>query len=155
MSSNTTSIIVVQLLSHVQLFVTPWTAIRQASLSFIISLNFLKLISIESVMPSSHLILCRPFLLLHSIIPSIRVFSNELYLCIRWPKYWSFSFSISPSNEYSELIPLELTSLTSLVSQELSRVCVRNYTLSTHSFTVANYFIIFSMLYVTCILYVS
>ena len=90
------------MLSHVQFFVTPWTAAHQASLSFTISQSFLKLTSIESVMPSNHLILCRPFLLLPSIFPSIRVFSNEQSLCIRWSKYWSFS--ISPSNEYSGLI---------------------------------------------------
>ena len=83
---------------------TPWTAARQASLSFTISLSLLKLMSSESVMPSSHLILCRPLLLLPSIISSIRVFSNESVLHIRWPKYWSFSFSISPSSEYSGLI---------------------------------------------------
>ena len=83
---------------------TPRTAARQASLSITISRSLLKLTSIESVMPSNHLILYSPLLLLPSIFPSIRVFSKELVLCIRWPKYWSFSFSISPSNEYSELI---------------------------------------------------
>ena len=93
----------VQSLSHVRLFVTSWTAARQASLSIINSWSSLKLMSIESVTPSNHLILCRPFLLLPSIFPSIRVFSNESVLRIRWPKYWSFSFSISPSNEYSGL----------------------------------------------------
>ena len=91
-------------LSHVQHFVTPWTAERQASLSFTNSWSLLKLMPIESVMPSNHLILCRPFLLLPSIPPSIRVFSNESTLRMRWPKYWSFSFSISHSNEYSGLI---------------------------------------------------
>ena len=85
-------------------FVTPWTAAYQASLSFTISWSLFKLTSIESVMPSNHLVLCCPLLLLFSIFPSIRVFSNELALQIRWPKYWSFSFSISPSNEYSKLI---------------------------------------------------
>ena len=94
----------VQLLSHVQLFVTPWTAACQASLSITNSQSLIKLISIKSVMPSNHLILCHPLLLLLSIFPSIRVFSNESVLRIRWPKYWSFSFSISPSNEYSGLI---------------------------------------------------
>ena len=92
---------VVQLLSHVQLFATPWTAACQASLFFTISWSFLRLMSIESVMPSNHFILCLPVLLLPSISPSIRVFSNESAFCIRWPKYWSFS--ISPSNEYSGL----------------------------------------------------
>ena len=91
-------VIVVQLLSPVQLFATPWTAARQISLSFTISWNPLKLMSIESVMPYNHLILHRPLLLLPSIFPSIMVFSNELVLLVRWPKYWSFSFSISPFN---------------------------------------------------------
>ena len=94
----------VQSLSRVWLFETPWTATRQASLSIINCQSLLKLMSIESVMPSNHLILCRPLLLLLSIFPSIRVFSIELALHISWPKYWSFSFSISPSNEYSGLI---------------------------------------------------
>ena len=84
--------------------VTPWTAARQASLSSTFSQSLLKLMSIESVMPSNHLILCQPLLLLPSIFPSIRVFCNESAVHIRWPKYWSFSFSISPSNEYSVLI---------------------------------------------------
>ena len=96
------SISSVQLLSCVPMdFASPWTAACQASLSFTISQSLLKLMSIESVMPYNHLILCRPLLLLPSIFPSIRVFSNELVLCIRWPKYWSFSLSLSPSNEYS------------------------------------------------------
>ena len=98
----------VQWLSHIQLFVTPWTAVRQASLSITNSRSLLKLLSIESVMPSNHLILCHPLLLLPSIFPSIGVFSNESALHIRWPKYWSFSFSISPSNEYSGLISFRM-----------------------------------------------
>ena len=98
----------VQLLSHVRLFATPWTAACQTSLSITNSWSLLKLMSIELVMPSNHLILCHPLLLLRSIFPSIRVFSNELALCIRWPKYWSFSFSISPSNEYSRLISFRI-----------------------------------------------
>ena len=89
----------VQSLSHVRLFETPWTAARQASLFITNSWSLLKLMSIKSVMPSNHLILCRPLLLFPSIFPSMSVFSNESLLCIRWPKYWSFSFSISPSNE--------------------------------------------------------
>ena len=93
----------VQSLSRVWLFATPWIAARQASLSITISWVSLKLMSIESVMPSNRLILCRPLLLPPSIFPSIRVFSNESVLRIRWPKYWSFSFSISPYNEYSGL----------------------------------------------------
>ena len=91
----------VQLLSHVQLFVTPWTAAHQAALSITNSQSLLKLMSIELVMPSNHLILCRPLLLPPSIFPSIRVFSHESTLHIRWPKYWNFSFSISPSDEHS------------------------------------------------------
>ena len=98
----------VQLLSHVQLFATPQTAACQVSLSITNSWSLFKLMSIESVMPSNHLILCRPLLLMPSIFPSIRVFSNESVLCIKWPKYWSFSFSISPSNEYSGLISFRI-----------------------------------------------
>ena len=98
------TVVVFQSLSHVQFFATTWTAAHQASLSFTISQSLLKLMSIESVMPSNHLILCCPLLLLPSVFPSIRVFSSESVLRTRWPKYWSFSFSISPSNEYSGLI---------------------------------------------------
>ena len=98
----------VQSLSSIQLFTTPWTAAHQASLSLTNSQSFLKLMSIESVMPSNHLILCHPLLLPPSIFPSIRVFSNESVLHIRWPKYWSFSFSISPSNDYSGLISFRM-----------------------------------------------
>ena len=94
----------VQSLSWVRHFETPWTAARQASLSITNSWSFLKLMSVESVMPSNHLIPCRPLLLLPSIFPSIRVFFNESALHIRWPKYWSFSFNISPSNEHPRLI---------------------------------------------------
>ena len=99
---------------------TPWTAARQASLSITNSRSLPELTSIELVMPSSHLILCRPLLLLPSIFPSIRVFSNESVLCIRWPKYWSFSFSISPSNEYSGLISFRMDCLDFLAVQEYS-----------------------------------
>ena len=98
----------VQLLSRVQLFATPWTAACQASLSNTNSWSLPKLMSIESVMPSNHLTLCRPLLLLPSIFPSIRVFSSESALCIRWPKYWSFSFSIRPSNEHPGLISFRM-----------------------------------------------
>ena len=94
----------VQLLSHVQLFATPWTVAHQASLSITNFRSLHKLMSIKLVMPSNHLILCHPLLLLPSIFPNIRVFSNESILCMRWLKYWSFSFSISPSSEYSGLI---------------------------------------------------
>ena len=98
----------VQLLSLSELFATLWTSALQASLSITNSWSLPKLLSIESVMPSNYLILCRPFLLLPSIFPSIRLFSNESALCIRWPKYWNFSFSISPSNAYSELISFRI-----------------------------------------------
>ena len=97
--------------------VTPWTAAHQASLSFTNSRSLLKLMSIASVMPSNHRILCHPLLLLPSVFPSIRVFSNESVLHIRWPKYWSFSFSISPSNEYSGLISLKIDWLDLLAVQ--------------------------------------
>ena len=107
----------IQLLSHVGLFATPWTAKHQASLSITNSQSLFKLRSIESVMPSNHRILCHPLLLLPSVFPTIRVFSNESVLRIRWPKYWSFSFSISPSNEYSELISLRMDSLDLLAVQ--------------------------------------
>ena len=93
---------------RVRLFATPWTAAHQASLSFTNSQSFLKLMSIESVMPFNHLILCRPLLLPPSIFPNIGIFSNESVLCIRWPKYWSFSFRISPTNEYSGLISFRI-----------------------------------------------
>ena len=95
-------------LSHVRLFVIPWTAAHQASLSITNSQSLLKLMSIESVMPSNHLILCCPLLLPPSILPSIRVFSNESVLHIRWPKYWSFSFNISPSNEHPGMISFRM-----------------------------------------------
>ena len=98
----------VQPLSRVQLFVTPWTAARQASLSITNSQSLLKLMSIESVMPSHHLILCHPLLLPPSIFPNIRVFSNESALRIRWPKYWSFSFNTRPSNEHPGLISFSM-----------------------------------------------
>ena len=112
----------VQLLSHVQLFATSWTAACQASLSITNSWSLLKFMSIESVMPSNHLILCHPLLLLPSIFTSIRLFSNESVLRIRWPRYRSFSFSISPSNEYSGLISFSIEGLISLQSKRLSRV---------------------------------
>ena len=98
----------VQLLSHVRLFATPWTAAHQASLSITNSQSLLILMSIESVMPSNHLILCWPLLLLPSIFPSISVFANETVLCIRWTNYWSFSISIHPSNEYSGLVSFRI-----------------------------------------------
>ena len=110
-------IVVVRLLSHVRLFAALWTAAHQASLSFTILQSLLKLMSIESMKPSNHLILCHPHLLLPSVFPNIRVFSNELALSIRWPKYWSFSFSNSLSNGYSVLIPLGLAGLITFLSK--------------------------------------
>ena len=107
----------VQLLSRVQLFATPWIAALQSSLSITNSRSLLKLMSIESVMPSNHLILCHPLLLPPSIFPSIRVFTNESVLCIRWPKYWSFSFNISPSSKHWGLISFRMDWLDLLAVQ--------------------------------------
>ena len=118
------------LLSHVRLFVTPWPVAHQASLSFTVSQSLFKLMSIKSVMPSNHLILCHPLLLLPLIFPSIKVFSNELALHIRWPKYWSFNFSISPSN-IQNWFPLGLMGFISLLSKGLSRV-FSNTTIQKH-----------------------
>ena len=112
---------------------TPWIAAHQTSLYITNSLSLLKFMSMESVMPSNHLILCRTLLLPPSIFPSIRIFSNKSVLCIRWPKYWSFSFSISPSNEYSVLISFMMDWLDSLLSKELSRV-FSNTTVQKHQF---------------------
>ena len=123
--------VVVELLSCVQLFATPWTAAPQASLSFIISQSLLKLMSIESVMPSNHLILCCPLLILPSIFPSIRVFSNVSALCIRWPKYWSFSFSISPSNEYSRLLSFRVNWFDLLDVQGTLKSLLQHHSLKT------------------------
>ena len=109
----------VQSFSHVRLFVTPWTAAHQASLSITNSQSPPKPMSIESMTPSSHLILCRPLLLLPSIFPSIRVFSNESALCIRWPNYWSFSFNITPSNEHPGLISFRMDWLDLLALQSI------------------------------------
>ena len=107
-TADTYSVQSVQLLSHVQLFVTPWTAACQASLSIIPTPRACSELAIESVMPSNHLILCRPLLYLPSIFASIRVFSNESAPCIRWPKYWSFSFNISSSSEHPGLISFRM-----------------------------------------------
>ena len=117
----------VQSLSHVWVFATPWTAACQASLSITRSQSLLKLMSIESVMPSNHLILCHPLPLLPSIFPSIRVFSKESVLCIRWPKYWSFSFSISLSNEYSGLISSRIDWLDFLAIQGTLKGLLQHY----------------------------
>ena len=123
----------VELLSHVRLFATPWATAPQASLSITNSRSLPKLMSIEPVMPSNHLILCHPLLLLPSIFPGIRVFSNGSALCIRWPKYWSFTFSISPSNEYSGLISFRMDWLDLLESKGLSSV-FSNTTIQKHQF---------------------
>ena len=116
-------------LSHVQLFVTPWTAARKASLSITNSQSLFKLMSIESVMSSNHLILYRPLLLLPSIFPSIRVFSNESVLHIRWPKYWSFSFNISPSNEHSGLISFRIDGFDLLAVQGTLKSLLQHHSL--------------------------
>ena len=120
---------VVQLLSCVSLFVTPWTAARQASLSFAISRSLLKQMFIELVMPSNHLILCHPLLLLHSVFPSIRVFSSELALHFRWPGYWIFSFRISPSNEYSVWISFRIDWFNLLAVQETPKSLLQHHSL--------------------------
>ena len=117
MSLNGNFVVVIQLLNFVLFFAIPWTAAHQASLSFTISQSLLKLMSIESVMPSNHFFLCCPLLLPPSIFPSIRVFSNESALCIRWPKYWGFSFSISPSSEHPGLISFRMDWLDLLAVQ--------------------------------------
>ena len=131
--------VVVQPLSRVWLFATPWTAANQASLSFSISWSLLKLVSVESVMPSNHLFLWYPLLLLPSDLPSIRVFSNESALCIRWPKYLSFSFIISPSSEYSGLISFRIDwfallavhgTLKSLLQHHISKASIQLVQLS-------------------------
>ena len=124
----------VQSLSRVQLFVIPWTAACQASLSITNSQSLLKLRSIESAMPSNHLILYRPLLLLPSMFPSIRVFSSESVLHIRWPKYWSFSFSISPSNEYSGLIPFRMDWLVLLAVQGTLKSLLQHHSSKHHFF---------------------
>ena len=116
-----------QSLSHVQLFVTTWTAARQASLSITNSQSLLRLISIELVMPSNHLILCHPLLFLPSVFPSIRIFSNESALHIRWPKYWSFSFNISPSNEHPGLISFRMDWLDLLAVQGTLRSLLQHH----------------------------
>ena len=117
----------VQSLSRVRLFATPWNAACQASLSITNSESLFKLMSIESVMPSNHLILCHPLLLLPSIFPSIRVFSNESVLCIRWPKYWSFSFSTSPSNEHPGLISFKMDWLALLAVQRTLKSLLQHH----------------------------
>ena len=132
-------IVVVWSLSHVQLFVTPWTAVCQASVSFTVSQSFFKLMAIESVMPSNRLV-CRPRLLLPSIFPSISVFSNELALCIRWPNHWSFS--ISPCNEYSGLIAFRVDSLSLLAVQGSLKSLLQHHSLKASILPCSNFFMV-------------
>ena len=124
----------VQSLSHVWLFVTPWTAALQASLSITNSRSLLRLMSIESVMPSNHLILCHPLLLPPSIFPSTRIFSNGLVLHIRWPKFWGFSLSISPSNEYSGLISFRMDCFDIFLQSKGHSRVFSNTTIQKHQF---------------------
>ena len=131
-----------QSLSHAQLFVTPWTAAHQASLSITNSQSLLKLMSIQSVMPSSHLILCRPLLLLPSVFPSIRVFSSESVLGIRWPKDWSFSFSIRPSSEYSGLISFRMDWLDLLAVQGTLKSLLQHHSSKASVFQCSAFFMV-------------
>ena len=130
-----------QSLSCAQLFATPWTAACQASLSITNSQNLPKLMSIPSVMPSNHLILCHPLLLPPSVLPRIRVFSNESVLCIRWPKYWSFIFSISPSNEYSGLISFRIDWFVLLVVQGTLKSLLQHHSSKASVFQHSAFFI--------------
>ena len=132
----------VQLLSRVWLSATPWTAVLQDSLSITNSQSLLKLMSVEPVMPSNHLILYHLLLLLPSIFPGIRVFSNESVLCIRWPKSWSFSFSISPSNEYSELISSRVDWLDCLAVQETLKSLLQHHSSETSILRGSAFFIV-------------
>ena len=132
----------IQSLSCVQLFVNPWTAIHQASLSITNSWSLLKLMFIESLMPSNHLILCHPILLLPSVFPGIRVFSNESALHIRWPKYWSFSFNISSSKEYSELISFRMDWLDLLAVQGTLKSLLQHHSSTTSIIQRSTFFIV-------------
>ena len=132
----------VQSLSCLRLFVTPWTAAHQASLSITNSRSLLKLTAIESMMPSNHVILCRPLLLLPSIFPSIRVFSNESVLCIRWPNYCSLSFSISPCNEYSGLISFRVDWLDLLAVQGTVKSLLQHHSSKTSILQRSAFFIV-------------
>ena len=140
--------VVVQLLSRVQLFVNPWTGAHQASLFFTISQSLLKLMSIESVMPSNHLILCHPLLLLASVFPSIKVFSKESALCIRWSKYWSFSFS--PSIKYSGLISFRIDWFDFLAVQGTLKSLLQHHSSKASILRCSAFFMVqFSHLYMT------
>ena len=129
-------------LSRVQLFATPWTTAYQASLSISNSQSLLKLMAIELVMPSNHLILCRPLLLLPSIFPSIKVFSNDSVLCIRWPKYWSFIFNISPSNDHPGLISIRMDYLDLLALQGTLKSLLQHYSSKTSILWHSAFFIV-------------
>ena len=147
---KTSFVIVVQSLRRVRLFVTPWTAARQASLFLIISWSLPKFMSIELVMPSNHLLLCRPLFLLPSVFPSIRVFSNESAVYIRWPKYWSLSFSISPSNEYSGLISFRIDWLDLLAVQGTLKSLLQHHSLKASILQHSAFFMVqLSHLYMT------
>ena len=138
------------MLSRVQLFAAPWTAGHQASLSITNSQSLLRLVSIESLMPSNHLILCHPLLLQPSIFSSIRVFSNESVLAIRWPKYWSFSFSISPSSEYSGLVSFRMDWLDLLVVQLTLKSLLQHHSSKASILQCSAFFIVqLSHLYMT------
>ena len=130
------------MLSCFSLFVTPWTIARQASLSFTSSWSLLKLRSTELMMPSNHLVLCCPLLLLPSVFPSIRVFSNELALRVRWPKYWSFSFSISPFNEYSRLISFRIDGFDLLAVQGTLKSLLQNHSSKASIFQHSAFFMV-------------
>jgi len=132
----------VQSLSHVQLFATLWAAARQASLSITNSQSLLKLMSIESVMPSNHLILCHPLLLQLSLFPNIRVFSNESVLRIRWPKHWTFNFSISPSNEYWGLICFRMDWLDILAVQKTLKSLLQHHSSKASNLRHSAFFIV-------------
>ena len=136
--------VVVQSLSHVQLFATPWTAADHAPLSSTISQSLFKCMSIELVMHSNHLILCHPLFLLPSIFPTIRGFSNELTLCIRWPEYWSFSFSISPSNEYSGLISFRTNWFDLLAVQGTLKSLLQHHSLKASILQHSAFFILYT-----------
>ena len=139
-------IFVVHLVSRFWHFATPWTAALQAAPSFTVSWSLLKLMSIESVMPSNHLILCHPLLLLPSIFPSISVFSSELALHIRWPKYWSFSFTISPFNEHSEFISFRIDRLDLLAVQGTLKSLFQHHSLKASILWYSAFFLLYPAL---------
>ena len=135
-------VVVIQSLSHAWLFMTPWVAAGQASLSITNSQSLLKLMSTESVMPKNHLILCHPLLLMPLLFPCIRVFSNESVLCIRQPKYWSFSFSLSPSNEYSGLMSFSIDWFDLLAVQETLKSFLHHHSLKASIFQCSTFFMV-------------